>query len=122
MQEGTYSSLHRLTAVGLAAAAVGIGILKLGGVAMPVVPPGLVLLLVGAVVVVTSSRRWAAVLALLVGLAELVGTFASGSATELFDPATALVGVGTWIRILGVVMAIMASWPLAFRRRTPQMV
>jgi hypothetical protein len=69
-----------LTAAGLVLCGAGIGILKLAGVDMPTVPPGLVIVLVAAVAVVFLPWRWAPVLGVLAALAEAAGFFASGSA------------------------------------------
>jgi hypothetical protein len=119
MQQRTLGALRRGTLIGLVAAAVGIVVLRIAGVDMPVVPPGLVMLAVAAVAVAVSGRRWVAVVAVVVGIAELVGFFASGSATNLFSPGSFLVGAGTWIRLAGTVAAITAGSLWLFTRPHP---
>ena len=109
LMERTLGAPRRGTVIGLVAAAVGIVLLMVAGVDMPVVPPGLVMLAVAAVAAAVSGRRWVAVVAVLVGVAELVGLLASGSATNLFSPGTFLVGTGTWIRLVGTLVAIAAG-------------
>jgi len=112
------SPARRATAGGLIVAAAGIAILYVSGVAMPIVPPGLVLLVVGAIIVATVRRRWALVVGLLVALAEIIGFFASGSAAALTDLTSVSVLAGTWIRLLGLVVAIVAGL-LAAREAAP---
>ncbi len=101
------TSVRAATLTGLVTGAAGIGLLKAGGVAMPVVPPGAVLLLVAAVLVAAlPQRRWPAVTAVLVGLAELgpsvagVGDLAGGDV---------LVSVGTVLRVAGAITAVIAG-------------
>jgi hypothetical protein len=98
-----------VTAAGLVAGAVGIGILYPAGVAMPVVPPGLVMLLVAAAVVAFAPWRWAPVVGVLAGLFEVAGFFGSGSAAALTDLGSLDVFAGTWIRGLGIVTAVVAG-------------
>lgn len=117
--ERTLGAPRRGTVIGLAAAAVGIVLLMVAGVDMPVVPPGLVMLALAAVAAAVSGRRWVAGVAVLVGVAELVGLLASGSATNLFSPGSFLVGAGTWIRLVGTLGAIAAGSIWLVRRRQP---
>jgi hypothetical protein len=119
--EGTLGAPRRGTVIGLVAAAVGIVLLMVAGVDMPVVPPGLVMLAVAAVAAAVSGRRWVAIVAVLVGVAELVGLMASGSATNLFSPGTFLVGTGTWVRLVGTLVAIAAGsiWLVRNRQSAP---
>ena len=109
MTTHTLSPARRSTLLGLILTAAGIVILKVAGVAMPVVPPGLVLLAVAAVLVATVPRRWAAVVALLVALSEAAGFVASGSASGLVDTASLGVLVGTWTRVVGTFVAVVAG-------------
>lgn len=103
----TRTPVRAATLAGLVMGAAGIGLLKVAGVAMPMVPPGVVLLLVAAVLVAAlHRRRWPAVTAVLVGLAELgpsaagVGDLASGDV---------LVTVGTVLRVTGALTAVIAG-------------
>lgn len=109
MNAQQHAPARRATVIGLVAGAVGIAILYVSGVAMPVVPPGLVLLVVAAIVVATVHRRWATAFGALVGVAEITGFFASGSAAALTDAGAVGVLAGTWIRLIGTVLATLAG-------------
>jgi len=102
-------SQRRLVAGALTGTAIGIGILKAAGVDMPVVPPSLVLLLVAAVVVVMVRRRWALILGVVIGAAELFGVFVGGSASDLIGFTSLPIFVGNWIRLLGSITAIVVG-------------
>jgi hypothetical protein len=120
MSTNQLANLRRSAIGGLLAGAIGIVILKLSGVEMPVVPPGVVLLILAAALVGTVRRRWAAAFAAVVGLAELGGFFASGSAANLFETESIGVFTGTWIRLLGVVVATLAgAWVTLHRVPNP---
>ncbi len=103
------SAARTATIVGLIVGAVGILILRLAGVAMPVVPPGLVMLVVAAVFVAVAPWRWAPVVAIVAGLAEVAGFFASGSADGLFEIGSLGVLAGTWVRLAGILTAVVAG-------------
>jgi hypothetical protein len=103
------SPARRTTLLGLIVTAAGIVILKVAGVAMPVVPPGLVLLVVAAVLVATVRGRWAVIVALLVALSEAIGFAASGSAAGLVSTGALAVLTGTWVRLVGTVVAVVAG-------------
>jgi len=96
-----------VTSTGLVCGAVGIVVLKVAGVAMPAVPPGLVLLLVAAALVAALPRhRWPAAVAVLIGLAEVVPSVAGAGVLTGGD---VLVVVGTVLRIIGAVTAVVAG-------------
>jgi hypothetical protein len=103
------SGARLATVVGLVAGAAGIGVLRLEGVDMPVVPPGLVLLVGAALMVALAPWRWSPVVGALMGLAEVIGIIASGSVADLVDLSPVGVFIGTWIRTLGVVTALIAG-------------
>lgn len=107
------------TLAGLIAGAAGILLLKAAGTAMPLVPPGFVLLAVAAVLVILVGTRWTLVVAAVVGLLEVIGTVASGSLDGLTsgDP---LVVVATLVRGLGVLAALIAGVVASAARRPPQ--
>jgi hypothetical protein len=97
------------TVIGLLAGAVGIVILRLAGTPMPLVPPGLVLLIAAALLVALQRWRWAPAVGALVGLAEIIGFVASGSWIGLANIDQIWILVGTWIRGLGIVTAVLAG-------------
>ena len=103
------SGARLATVCGLAAGAIGIVILRQAGVAMPTVPPGLVLLIGAALLLIVTRWRWALVLGALIGLSEVLAIVATGSAAALIDPGPLGVFVGTWVRALGVATALIAG-------------
>ena len=111
----TRSRLRVAAAIGLLASAAGIGLMKLGGAEMPLVPPGAVLLVVAAVLLMRFRGRWAAAFAVLVGLAEVAGILASGSLSGIADDG-ALETAGTLLRCAGVIIAVLAGTKLLIRR------
>jgi hypothetical protein len=97
------------TVVGLVAGAVGIAAQRAAGVDMPVVPPGLVLLVGAALLVALAPGRWIPAVGALMGLTEVIALVATGSAAHLVDVSPADVFASTWIRALGVVTALIAG-------------
>jgi hypothetical protein len=116
MSVKSMSNLRRACFAGLIAGAVGIVILNVSGVEMPVVPPGLVLLVVAAVLVAAVRGRWVTGFATLVALAEIAGFFVSGSAEGLLDFGSIGIFAGTWTRLIGVVVASVAGTMATFNR------
>ncbi|HEY0454675.1 hypothetical protein [Actinophytocola sp.] len=102
------SSARVWTIAGLLVGAVGLIVQKLAGMTMPAVPPGLVFVVVAAALMLTKLR-WAGFVAILAGLAEIAGFFGSGSATWLtkFDELGKM--AGSWLRIVGVITAVVAG-------------
>lgn len=107
--------------VSLLVGALGIALLWAGGVDFPVaVPPGIVILLVGAVVVAVWRSRWSAVLGAGLGLFVLVGFVVSCFAGEGLDNLTgdagAVAAVGQVVQLIGVAMATVVGILLVARR------
>jgi hypothetical protein len=103
------SGARGATVAGLLATAAGILVLRFSGVAMPPIPPGLVLLVAAAALVAFSPWRWAPAAGVLIALFEAVGYLASGSAGGLFALDSAGLLVGTWVRGIGIVVALVAG-------------
>lgn len=103
----TSSSARVWTVVGLLVGAIGLIAQKIAGVTMPAVPPGLIFLIVAAGLMLNPRWKWAAIIAVLAGLAEVAGFFGSGGVSNL----TAEFGVlaSSWIRLLGIVTAVVAG-------------
>jgi hypothetical protein len=106
---------------GLLVGALGIALLWAAGVDFPVaVPPGLVILLVGAAVVLGFRTRWADVVGGLLGLFVVVGFVLSGINGEGFDNLLgdngADVAAGQVVQLAGVVVAAVTGALLAIRR------
>ncbi|TDD02880.1 hypothetical protein [Nonomuraea diastatica] len=98
--------------------AAGMVIQGVSGVPMPIVPPGLVLLVGSALLIAFTGWRWTPALGALVGLAE-AAAIGIGQLDTLADPSALGIFLGTWIRTLGIVMAITAGVPatvIAYRR------
>lgn len=102
-----------ITVAGLLTSAVGIGIAKAGGMEMPAVPPGAVLLVVGAVLLaVFRGSRWPAYVAILVALAEIVP-----SAITLGDLDGAGQAIGSVVRFAGALTALAGGVALTITAR-----
>lgn len=120
MQTRNLSTSRRIAIAGLILGALGIVILGVAGLDMPVVPPGLVLLLAAAVALVSGRGRWAAVLATVVGVAEIGGFFASGSYVGLLESGSPGLIAGTWIRLLGITTAAVSGLVASFEHNRPE--
>lgn len=99
--------------------AAGIVLLWVGGVEFPVaVPPGLVILVLGALVVALVRRRWTAWLGCLLGLFVTAGFLLSSP--KGFDIIGGSEGttaaVGQTVEVIGVVVAAALGAVLALRR------
>jgi hypothetical protein len=106
---------------GLLVGALGIAILWAAGVDFPVaVPPGLVILVVGAAVVAGFRTRWADGVGGFLGLFVLVGFVLSGINGEGFDNLLgdngADVALGQVVQLVGVLAAAVTGALLVSRR------
>ena len=97
------------TIAGLLVGAGGLLVQKLGGMTMPAVPPGMIILIVAAGLLLNPRWRWAGFVAILAGLAELAGFFGSGAAEWLLRPDELGVFAGSWLRVAGVATAVVAG-------------
>ena len=103
------TSLPKLSALALLVAAGGIVVQILGGADYPVVPPGIILLVVASGIVWFAPWRWAPVAAVLAGVFLIVGLFAAGQASRLVEVDTVLDTTGLWIQMVAVVVAIVTG-------------
>src|SRR5918996_6238096 len=118
------SGERAVTVVGLVARGAGITILWASGVEFPVaIPPGLVILLVGALFVGLAPWRWAPGVGAFLGLFVTLGFLISGGLPNLVggDGSTFFgtpnpIGrdslgtiIGTWIQTIGVLTALIAG-------------
>jgi hypothetical protein len=102
----------RATAIGgLVDGALGIAILWASGVKFPfAVPPGLVILLAGALFVGLASRPWAPGVGAFLGLFVTVGFLISPTGlTNLFGQAGTSVAIGQGIQVIGALTALIAG-------------
>jgi hypothetical protein len=100
-----------VTVLGLVMGALGIAILWLSGVEFPIYPPpGIVILLAGALLVGLAPWRWAPGLGALLGLFVLVGFLISPTGlSNLFGQAGTSIAIGQGIQVVGVVTALIAG-------------
>jgi hypothetical protein len=98
------------TVVGLVAGAVGIAVLWASGVEFPIYPPpGIVILLAGAIFVSLASWPWAPAVGAFLGLFVTVGFLVSGGPPNLVGREGASVAIGSWIQMVGVLTALVAG-------------
>lgn len=108
---------------GLVIGAAGIALLWAAGTPFPTaVPPGIVILLIGAVLVLAARARWADAVGAFLGLFVLVGFVVSGVAGDGFDSVKgdygALGVVGQIVQLVGVGTALVVGVALAARGKT----
>lgn len=112
----------KLTVAGLIAAATGVVIQMISGVAYPTIPPVFFILLMPAGLIAFGRWRWTPIIAALAGLFLINGLFASGASARLFDLSQSGGSVGLWVQMLGVVVATVAGIIATiqnYRSRTP---
>ncbi|MCA1588397.1 MAG: hypothetical protein LC744_07040 [Chloroflexi bacterium] len=104
------STAARLNLVGMLAAAVGIAILFFT-IDFPVpVPIGTILLLLAAGLVAFGGWRWTTIPAIAVPLFIFVGGFLAGGLLDrMADPAQLGEFAGTWVQMLGLIIALPAG-------------
>jgi hypothetical protein len=106
----TWSGPRAATVAGLVAGAAGIAILWASGVEFPIYPPpGIIILLVGAIFVGLASWPWVPAVGAFLGLFITVGFVASGGPPNLFGQDGTGVATGTWIQMAGVLTALAAG-------------
>ena len=118
------SGERALTVAGLVVGGAGIAILWASGVEFPVtIPPGLVILLAGALFVGLAPWRWATGVGAFMGLFVTLGFLISGGIPNLLggdgssffgtpnpvDRDTLGTVIGTWIQMIGVLTALVAG-------------
>jgi hypothetical protein len=107
----SWSKERAATVVGLVTGGVGIAVLWAGGVEFPVVvPPGIVMLGVGATIVSLIRRRWTLGLGAFLGLFVTVGFLISGTGIDnLAGDHGVVVALGQALEVIGVVTALIAG-------------
>jgi hypothetical protein len=100
-----------LTLAGLVVGAAGIGILWASGVDFPIYPPpGIVILLAGALFVALARWPWAPGVGAFMGLFVTVGFLISPTGlSNLAGEAGTSVAIGQAIQVVGVVTALIAG-------------
>ncbi len=110
----TQRSLTRprtVTVLGLTVGALGIAILWASGVQFPIYPPpGIVILLAGALFVGLAPWRWAPGVGAFLGLFVFAGFLISPTGlSNLFGQAGTSVAIGQGIQVIGVLTALLAG-------------
>jgi hypothetical protein len=106
----SWSGPRAATVAGLAVGASGIAILWASGVEFPIYPPpGIIILLAGAIFVALAPWQWAPAMGAFLGLFVTVGFVASGGLPNLFGRDGTSVAIGTWIQLIGVLTALVAG-------------
>lgn len=100
--------LRRAVLVSFVVSAIGIPIQILGGWDYPVVPPGMLILLVAGLAALLPVR-WAPAVSLVAGGFILVGFFVVGDAANMFGTQNALVTVGKWVQMVALVVGVAAA-------------
>jgi hypothetical protein len=103
--------LRMATVAGLVVGAAGIGLLWAGGVEFPVaIPPGIVILLAGAVFVALARWRWAPAVGVVLGAFITVGFLISPNGIDnITGQEGAVVAVGQAVQQIGVIGAVIAG-------------
>jgi hypothetical protein len=104
----TTRGARKLTVAGLAVGAIGIVLQRLAGVDMPIVPPGLVMLVVAAALIGFTRWKWAPVVGVLIAAAELAAV-SIGGLSKLTEVEQMGVFLSTWVRAVGVTVALLAG-------------
>jgi hypothetical protein len=108
--QSRWSGPRAATVAGLVVGASGIAVLWAAGVEFPIYPPpGILILLAGAVFVGLAPWPWTPGVGAFLGLFVTVGFVASGGPPNLFGRDGTSVAVGTWIQMAGVLTALIAG-------------
>jgi hypothetical protein len=108
--QSTWSGPRAATVAGLVVGASGIAVLWAAGVEFPIYPPpGILILLAGAVFVGLAPWPWTPGVGAFLGLFVTVGFVASGGPPNLFGEDGTSVAIGTWIQMAGVLTALIAG-------------
>jgi hypothetical protein len=108
---GSARRLTLATVAGLLVGAVGIGIMWAFGVTFTfAIPPGIVILLIGAAVVGLVRRRWAPGVGSFLGMFVTVGFLISPTGfSNLLGDAGLGVAIGQAVMLVGVLVALVAG-------------
>jgi hypothetical protein len=105
-----WSEPRTATVGGLVVGAMGIAILWASGVEFPIYPPpGILILLAGAIFVGLATWPWAPGVGAFLGLFVTVGFVVSGGPPNLVGRDGTIVAIGTWIQMTGVLTALIAG-------------
>jgi hypothetical protein len=114
-QRGPLSTPAKMNAAALAVTAAGMLLqITSGSELYPTIPPGPIILLVGAGVVALGLRRWSPVIGLVVPLILTVGGIVAAASGNRFldqlrESAELGIFVGTVVHLLGLIAALFAG-------------
>ena len=110
---------RRLAGAGLILAAIGIVLQIAGGADYPVVPPGLIILVVAALLALFAPWGWAVLLAAVATLFLSVGgVIAPNLREQISDPGAFLTFLGSLVQAAGLVVALAGFAVIVGRRRS----
>jgi hypothetical protein len=109
MSLSSLSDMTKLNAAALLVAAVGIVIQIIGGVDYPVVPPGLVILIVAAGLVAVGRWSWVPFVGVLVPLFLLVGGVVAIANEDEPNRTDVVPLIGTLVQAAGIIVALVAG-------------
>jgi hypothetical protein len=109
--ESSFLGSRAATVVGLVVGAMGIAILWASGVEFPIYPPpGIVILVTGALFLTLARWWWAPAVGALLGLFVVVGFLLSPTGlSNLAGEAGASVAIGQAIQVVGALTALVAG-------------
>jgi hypothetical protein len=107
----TWAGARTATVGGLVVGAIGIAILWAAGVPFPfAIPPGIIILVAGALFVSLAPWRWSAAVGAFLGLFVTVGFLISPTGlSNLLGEAGTAVALGQGIQQIGVITALVAG-------------
>jgi hypothetical protein len=109
---------RRVAGAGFLLAAVSIPMQIAGGVNYPVVPPGLIILLLAVAIIWFAPWRWAGFVALAATLFLCFGAVAAPNFREqLGDPGDTLAFAGSIVQVIGLVVGLAGLVPAVRRWR-----
>lgn len=109
MQQTQVSDMAKLASTGLLVGAAGIVLQIVGGIDFPVVPPGLVILVVAAGLVAFARWRWVPFIAVVVPLFLLVGGTVAIANEDEPNRTDVVALSGTVVQAIGLVIALIAG-------------
>lgn len=107
------TTVRKLTIGGLITAAAGIVVQMLGGADYPIVPPGVVVLLVAAGLFALRNR-WASLIGVLISVFISFGAVVTPNmGDQLAEPSAAGVFTGTVIQLVGLAVGLLCGLAVA---------
>jgi hypothetical protein len=107
------STVRKAAVGGLVLAAAGIFVQMAGGADYPVVPPGAIVLVAGAVLIAIRTR-WTPLIGVMIAIFISFGAVVTPNmGDQLSEPSEATVFIGTAIQLVGLVAGLVAGLVVA---------